>query len=555
MKRGLCLLIAVLMVLSANAAYRLKNIRSPKGTTLTGVIYCGGQPLAGVQVSDGEHIVFTNNKGVYNIPSSKPYGVVFVTTPSGYEPVMKDAVRPGFWARTSMDATTKERYDFEMKAVDDSKFSVMMFSDTHFCDDKQKKDVKYFAEMVMPAVHRAFNDAGGDIFSVNLGDITWDRFWYSNGFDIERVPQHLIDNKFPMPFYCVHGNHDYDPSVPSDDNPNHNAIQRFCNTFGPTFYSMNKGGVHFVFLDNIVYKNEVKAKQKRAKGVAGSRNYDLYILEEQLEWLKKDLSIVDKKMPIVVCMHAPMFTCDDEGKQIYGFVDGQTELLVDILKDFADVKIFSGHSHRVLSFVHPQYSNIVEYNLTSVSGDLWNTPDAYGVNIGEDGADAGFYVCTFDNGEFSKRWYSCNTGSEYPFRAYDMNEVAAYYAVNPTLQHLCNLYSTQNNYAESQYANYVYINCWSWEEGCSLIVTENGKQLEVEQVDDSDPMGAAVIFAKPSILKSTTINDRTSRLSISANMFRVKTQSADTSVDITLKTPYGDNFTQTMQRPAKFLTK
>ena len=39
-------------------------------------------------------------------------------------------------------------------------------------------------------------------------------------------------------------------------NPNATAIQRFCNTFGPTFYSMDKGGIHFVMLDNIVYKNE-----------------------------------------------------------------------------------------------------------------------------------------------------------------------------------------------------------------------------------------------------------------------------------------------------------
>ena len=110
----------------------------------------------------------------------------------------------------------------------------------------------------MPSINRAAVDADGYKFAVALGDITWDRFWYATGMDIESVPQHLANHNFPMPFYCVHGNHDYDPSVPATDNPNTNAIQRFCNVFGPTFYSMDKGGVHFVMLDNIVYKNEVK---------------------------------------------------------------------------------------------------------------------------------------------------------------------------------------------------------------------------------------------------------------------------------------------------------
>ena len=218
-------------------------------------------PAVIVAVTDGEQIVLTDENGVYNIASTKPYGMVYITTPSGYEPVAMDSVRQSFWARTTAEPTELERHDFKLKKVDDSKLSVLFMADTHFCNDPKRNDFTHFRELMMPSINRAAVDADGYKFAVALGDITWDRFWYATGMDIEGVPQHLANHNFPMPFYCVHGNHDYDPSVPATDNPNTNAIQRFCNVFGPTFYSMNKGGIHFVMLDDIVYKNEVKKEK------------------------------------------------------------------------------------------------------------------------------------------------------------------------------------------------------------------------------------------------------------------------------------------------------
>ena len=548
MKRVLTQIFAVAAALVATSAC----CNAPEGTTLTGKVLCDNKPVAGVAVTDGEQIVTTDARGVYNIVSTKPYGLVYITTPSGYEPAMKDAVRANFWARTTAPATEKERHDFELNKIDDSSFSVMMFSDTHFCNDPKRDDFTHFKQLAMPAIARAAADAEGTLFAINMGDITWDRFWYATGVSIESVPQHLIDNQFPMPFYCVHGNHDYDPSVPSTDNPNVNAIQRFCNTFGPTFYSMNRGGVHFVMLDNIIYKNEVKEGQKNAQGVVGSRNYDLYVDDAQLAWLAKDLAAVEKSTPIVVCMHAPMFTYNDNGEQVYGFVEGKAELLVDLLKDFESVKVFSGHSHRTMSFVHPDYPNIVEYNITSIGGDLWNTPSKSGINIGEDGADAGLYLCTFEGKNFTKCWYSTEGGSEYPFRAYDMNQVAKVYKNSKELQYLCRLQRNQIDYSQSKYRNYVYVNCWIWEAGSTITITQNGKELKVEKVSDSDPLAAKVVFAKPTIFKTKKENAKTNRLALAANMFRAKATDATSPVVITITSPTGGTYTQTLTRPAAF---
>ena len=552
MKRLLTQLLPLVAILFSTAC---DCICSPKGTTLTGVVKCDGKAISGVAVTDGEQIVYTNDRGVYNITSTKPYGLVYITTPSGYEPQMKDSVRPAFWAKTMEAANVKERHDFELKKVDDSTFSVLMFSDTHFCNDPKREDVKYFKELAMPAINRAAQDAGGNLFAVNLGDVTWDRFWYATGLSIESVPQHLADNGFPMPFYCVNGNHDYDPAVPATDNPNTNAIKRYMDTFGPTFFSMNRGGVHFVMLDNIVYKNEVKENQKMAKGVVGSRNYDLYVDDAQMAWLAKDLQAVDKSTPLVICMHAPLFTINNDGERVYGFADGKSEALVELVKGFDSVKFFSGHSHRTVSYVHPEYPNIVEYNVTSIGGDLWTTPGKSGVNIGEDGADAGFYLCTFNGGEFSKRWYSTEGGSDYPFRAYDMNEVAKVYKASKELKYLCKLQKNQIDYSSPKYKNYVYVNCWTWESGCTLTATENGKVLNVEKTTDSDPLAAKVIFAKPNIFEKKKGSKKTNRLSRAANMFRFKTSSATAPVVITLTTPDGESYTQTFNRPTPLLVE
>lgn len=554
MKKLLTQLFVAVVVISLAASCKCKIV-SPEDTTLTGVVKCGCKAVAGVAVTDGEQIVLTDENGVYNIASTKPYGIVYITTPSGYEPVAMDSVRQAFWARTTAEADELERHDFKLKKVDDSKLSVLMWSDTHFCNDPKRDDFTHFRELIMPSVNKAAAEADGYKFSICLGDITWDRFWYATGTDIESVPQHLASHNFPMPFYCVHGNHDYDPSVASTDNPNTTAIQRFSNTFGPTFYSINKGGVHFVLLDNIVYKNEVKEGQKMAKGVVGSRNYDLYVDDAQLAWLAKDLAAVDKSTPLVVCMHAPLFTYNGKGEQVYSFAEGKSELLVELIKDFEKVTVFSGHSHRTMSFAHPQYPNIVEYNITSVGGDLWNTPNLCGLNIGEDGADAGFYLCSFEGDKLSKEWYSAVNGSNYPFRAYDMNVVAKVYAESEAVKHLCKLQSNQVDYSEPQYADYVYVNCWAWESGSTLTITEDGVALEVEKVTDSDPLAAKVVFGKPSILEKTKESSKTNRLSIAANMFRAKASSADSEVVITFTTPAGQSYTQTLLRPAPFVTK
>ena len=133
-----------------------------------------------------------------------------------------------------------------------------------------------------------------------------------------------------------------------------------------------------------------------------------------------------------------------------------------------------------------------------------------------------------------------------------MNEVAKVYKESKELQYLCKLQKNQVDYSKPKYKNYIYVNCWTWEEGCTITISENGVELAVEKVTHSDPLAAKVVFAKPTIFNTKKESAKTNRLSVAANMFRAKCSAADSKVTITFTTPAGESYTQTLVRPMAF---
>lgn len=98
------------------------------------------------------------------------------------------------------------------------------------------------------------------------------------------------------------------------------AYQEF---FGPTHYSFDHKGVHFVALDNV--------------SDPGAR-----IGEQQLEWLKADLAARDRAAPIVVLTHRPLF--DLMPRWDWATRDGAQA--VEVLMPFQNVTVFYGHIHQ-----------------------------------------------------------------------------------------------------------------------------------------------------------------------------------------------------------------
>ena len=96
------------------------------------------------------------------------------------------------------------------------------------------------------------------------------------------------------------------------------------------WYSFDTHGVHFVGLWNI--------GDEQTFGVMG---------QEQLDWLKKDLSGLNKDTPLVVFAHVPLWAL----YPAWGWVTRDGEQALALLKPFSSVTVLNGHIHQVATQV------------------------------------------------------------------------------------------------------------------------------------------------------------------------------------------------------------
>lgn len=101
---------------------------------------------------------------------------------------------------------------------------------------------------------------------------------------------------------------------------NGKAYQEF---FGETHYAFEHKGVHFIVLDNV--------------SSPGST-----IGDSQLQWFAAELDKIDKKAPLVIFTHRPLFDLAPDWD--WHTRDGAKAL--EMLKPFANVTVFYGHIHQ-----------------------------------------------------------------------------------------------------------------------------------------------------------------------------------------------------------------
>jgi len=111
--------------------------------------------------------------------------------------------------------------------------------------------------------------------------------------------------------------------VPGEHDAGLDGGALFRENFGPTNYSFDHRGVHFIALDNV----------SRAKPEVGA---------EQLAWLKKDLARFSKSAPIVVFTHRPLFDLKPEWE--WFTIDGDD--VMNALTGYENVTVLYGHIHR-----------------------------------------------------------------------------------------------------------------------------------------------------------------------------------------------------------------
>ena len=327
---------------------------------ICGYVRCDGRGIAGVVVSDGANVVKTDAEGYYSFTSDLATAdFVRISIPSGYE-TARDGILPTFYAAIDPAEPGTQRFDFDLTAVDNTRHLLLVMADVHISGRKPgypndsgtvvaELDAKQCRERFIPALtaHAASAAAGYRVYGLNLGDMTHSEYWYSKNYSFLQYIEAMKGADFPI-FHAI-GNHDYCHKVADDT-----ADAQYKAALGPTYYSFNLGRIHYIVLDDMVYK--------------GSNAYSPRIDDRQMEWLRKDLAATDPAIrDVVVAMHVPTVN----GLQTDGSYKKALENFDEFYALFADynLTVMSGHWHHAHSIRIGDKA--AEYILPAACGTWW----------------------------------------------------------------------------------------------------------------------------------------------------------------------------------------
>ena len=518
------------------------------GTTVYGVVSTADGPVPGVVVSDGVEVTVTNEQGIYQLQSDKEWGYVFISVPAGYE-VPAEGVLPQFYKMMKGDASTAERVDFSLTAVDgQDDYKVLVLGDMHLAN--RTGDLKQFMEFTSDLnAYRALHQQE-KMYAIALGDMTWDLYWYSNSYALPEYLNTINSQVKGLQIFHTIGNHDYDYKATND----RDAESRFMDYIAPTYYSFNLGKVHYVVLDDVDCSNY--------DGTT-SRDYEKRVSAGQLSWLAKDLSHVDKSVPLVVVMHAQVFyPSQTDGFKVDHDVLNTTQLL-NVLDGYK-VHFITGHTHMNYN-VTPDDAvtggrEVYEHNTGAICGSWWwsgyLTP---GVHLSPDGTPGGYAIWSVNGTDMEWMYKATGWTEDYQFRSYDLNNVHFSLADVPQMPagvpaSVKKEYMKYVDAYPGNQDNEVLINIWNWNPRWTLKVTdENGNTLTPEEVWAYDPLHVAAMSVKR--FNSSTLTSTPSFITENfPHFFKVKAADADVDLTITVCDEFGHQWTENMQRPKAFST-
>lgn len=515
-------------------------------TTIYGLISSDEGPVEGVVVSDGFEVVCTNSEGIYQLKSKKKLGYVFMTIPANYE-ALADGILPQFYKKLKGSSDVTERVDFSLKSIEGQEsYKVLMLGDMHLAN--RTNDTKQFMNFIEDV--NLYREQNNDkkIYAITLGDMTWDLYWYSNNYELGEYLFTMNTYFKDLQVFHTIGNHDYDYKTTSDME----ASQKFVDYLAPTYYSFNIGKVHYVILDDIDCSNY--------DGTT-SRNYEKKISSEQLDWLVKDLSYVDKSVPLVIIMHAQVFYPSETSEFKIDHDVTNTTQLFNILDGY-NVNFVTGHTHYNYN-VTPENNvtdgrDIREHNVGAICGSWWWSGYlTEGVHLSPDGTPGGYSI--WDVSGTDIEWMYKPTGYDvsYQFRSYDLNNVSFSLSDVPDMPSNVSS-SIKNKFMEYVNAypvnndNNVLINIWNWNSDWKVTVTDDeGNNLPVEEVWAFDPLHIAAMTVKR--FNSSTLSSVPNFITVRfPHFFKVNVKDADTDICIEVQDEFGNTWIENMDRPKEF---
>lgn len=521
------------------------------GATIIGkVTSTNGMPIANVVVSDGTKVVQTDANGEYRIVSDKSCGCVFVSLPGNYSAESINNL-PQIFQLLSSPSNQTEIHNFTLHPVDNSSSTIIIQADQHLAN--RTEDINQFHSRILPDMNNFIShekETGRNIYSISLGDSSWDQFWRSNSFDLMDAVKCLQYINCPI-FHTI-GNHDNNPYVADD----WKSSSIFRMNVAPSYYSFNIGDVHFVILDNVIYNNPGASASEM-----GERSYDRALTENQLEWLKADLSTIsDKTTPLVICAHVPFYGEPSLSGQNITTKRNMlnTDRLEEIISSFENVTLFSGHYHRNFSVESPYIKGVTEHNVASLSGSLWWTGKSgyAGNHLCTDGTPGGYGVLRINGRNIDYSYKCIGFDEDYRFRVYDLNKVRideSCVSGNTKYKEMVKDYA--DVYYKANSNNEILVNLFSWQPGWKIEIKEEGAPLYASRVRTKDPLH--ILSYECQRLSHNAVPTKTSTFSTqySTHFFKAKATKADSDITIIVTDNSGRNYTQVIKRPKDFSVK
>lgn len=355
--------------------------------------------IVGVPVSDGYSVTATDENGVYQFRGNSKTRYVFYTTPSEYKVNLAPTTKtPLFYTTKKIIPNQASRNDFVLEPLDapEDKITLLMVADPQARSEASIVEFKSTTMVDIKETIDADRERFGSVYSFVLGDIVNSTNLYNLWTPISNALSRVaLNDGTYIPFFKVIGNHDMDnnASVTSE----YDADQPFIDNYGPTDYSLNRGNIHIVVMDNMVFKSTAPS--------ASVCNYDMYFTNERIAWLKSNIALVPEKnkKTLVLCVHSPFVNSKHSSVQ----------QILEIVRVFKDVHIMCGHSHNLQNKFSTITSaggrQIFEHTHATASGVRYNG------KINRCGAPIGYGIYEF-NKDGLYNWVAKSTGFDESFQ-------------------------------------------------------------------------------------------------------------------------------------------
>lgn len=388
------------------------------GITITneGQVSANNQGIANVVVTDGKNFTVTDTDGKFSLPYNQSATHIYISSPSGYTVPVEKSVAKFYIDLKTVNDRKNINFALTKMPVQDTKHYIIAVGDPQVRNVSELNKLKpILTEMTSTIASKGFNP----VHLMVAGDIVFDT---PNMHDQSKEYFSAVG----QPVYYTIGNHDHIITATIADANDKIADSTYIRHYGPTYYSFNRGKVHYIVLDNIFYQG------------GSSPVYETKITNEQLDWVKKDLSYVSKDHALVVMLHAPTLTRR-------GVANGNCADLHTLLKGYANVHIISGHTH--YNYVVDNHVGIIEHNVGAACGGFWEGP------VCLDGVNLGYKILEVD-------------GTDIKWEYHDYTDPTAQFSV----------FKPDTRADILPPAEELLVNVWDWDDQWEVAYSEDGGQ-------------------------------------------------------------------------------